>query len=239
MIQNISNFYTTAPKIFVTGRRIFGSDQSAEPETDFTSDAVKLTLSPEAQRLLGKNKADRNPSNTDDEYNATEIKPTDEQTGKSTVNSGSTELSPEEERLVQRLKQTDTAVRIHERQHVAAAGGYVKGGPIYNYITGPDGKRYAVGGRVSLDITSVPNNPEATIRKAQIIKRAALAPADPSAADRAVAANAEKMEQKARAQLQAEARKESKAETAKGQHFKFKAYTRSFLPTGQAVNILI
>jgi len=47
----------------------------------------------------------------------------------------------------------------------------------------------------------VPNDPQATIKKAQQIKRAALAPKDPSSQDRKVAAEASKMEAKARQEL--------------------------------------
>ncbi len=66
---------------------------------------------------------------------------------------------------------------------------------------GPDGKRYAVGGHVKIEISEVPNNPEATIRKAQQIKTAALAPAEPSAQDQKIAAQASQMEAKARQEL--------------------------------------
>ena len=44
-------------------------------------------------------------------------------------------------------------------------------------------------------------DPEATIRKAQTIKSAALAPQDPSSQDRRVAAEASRMEQEARQEL--------------------------------------
>ena len=66
---------------------------------------------------------------------------------------------------------------------------------------GPDGRRYAVGGEVAIDASRVPGDPQATIRKAQVIRRAALAPAAPSAQDQRVAAQATRMEQQARAEL--------------------------------------
>lgn len=99
------------------------------------------------------------------------------------------------------LAKTDRAVRAHEQAHLAAAGGHATSGPRYEYRTGPDGKRYAVGGEVGIDSAPVPGNPEATIRKAQIIQAAASAPADPSSQDRAVAAQAARMEAKARLEL--------------------------------------
>ena len=72
--------------------------------------------------------------------------------------------------------------------HMAAAGGNARGGPSYEYQTGPDGKRYAVGGEVSIDASAVSGDPKATIRKAQQVCRAALEPGDPSGQDRSVAA---------------------------------------------------
>lgn len=60
---------------------------------------------------------------------------------------------------------------------------------------------YAVGGEVSISTGAVPNDPEATLRKAQQIRQAANAPADPSSQDRRVAAEATQLESQARAEL--------------------------------------
>ena len=79
--------------------------------------------------------------------------------------------------------------------------------------TGPDGRRYAVGGSVSIDTAPVKGDPEATIRKAQQIKAAASAPSDPSGQDRRVAAQADALRQQAEAELRAERREESEAAT--------------------------
>ncbi len=106
------------------------------------------------------------------------------------------ELSQDERVVVDKLKARDAAVRAHEMAHVAAAGG-LAGAPVFSYQTGPDGQRYAIGGSVSID-TSPERSPEETVAKAQRIRSAALAPADPSAADRAVASRASRMEQQAR-----------------------------------------
>ncbi len=108
------------------------------------------------------------------------------------------ELSLREKLILEKLKRRDREVRNHEMAHVLAGGPYVLGGPHYIFVVGPDGKLYAVGGEVKIDLSPVPNNPDATIRKAETIKRAALAPANPSAQDRAVAAKAEQMAMKAR-----------------------------------------
>ncbi len=117
-----------------------------------------------------------------------------------TLNSRLDQLSPEEQAELDKLKARDAEVRTHEQAHVAAAGSLVRGGINYTYRTGPDGTRYAVGGSVSID-TSKADTPEATITKAQQIRRAALAPAEPSSADHAAAAKASKMEAEARAEL--------------------------------------
>jgi len=99
------------------------------------------------------------------------------------------ELSPEEQQAIQELKQRDREVRAHEMAHLANAGQYAAGGPSYTYQTGPDGRRYAIGGEVPIDV-SKEKTPEETIRKMQTVRRAALAPANPSGADRAIAARA-------------------------------------------------
>jgi hypothetical protein len=116
-----------------------------------------------------------------------------------------TELSNHEEARVRDLKRRDAEVRTHEMAHVAAGGNLVQGGANFDYETGPDGKRYAVGGNVSID-TSPGNTPEDTLIRAQTIRRAAMAPANPSPQDRQVAAQAIGMETGARKELAEERR---------------------------------
>lgn len=121
---------------------------------------------------------------------------------------GNKELTEEEKQQVKELQSRDREVRAHEMAHVATGGQYVRGGANFEYQTGPDGKRYAVGGEVSIDTSEVSNNPEATIRKMQVVKRAALAPAKPSPQDRSVAAQATQKEMKARQEQQEEVSEE-------------------------------
>ena len=111
----------------------------------------------------------------------------------------SEELTAEEKQQVNELKKRDAEVKAHEQAHMAAGGGLVRGGASYQYEMGPDGKRYAVGGEVQIDV-SPERTPEATIRKMQQVKAAAMAPAQPSGTDRAVAARAGQIEAKARAE---------------------------------------
>lgn len=107
-------------------------------------------------------------------------------------------LSDEEKDYVEKLKKRDAEVRQHEQAHKSAAGDLASGSPNYEYKIGPDGRRYIVGGNVQIDTSAIPNNPEETIKKAQKIKKAALAPSDPSPKDRQVASAATRMEQQAR-----------------------------------------
>lgn len=109
-------------------------------------------------------------------------------------------VSPEEQRFIQKLRQRDLEVRAHEQAHLAAGGQYVTGGPSYDYQTGPDGRQYAIGGEVNIDTSPVPGDPEATADKARTLLRAALAPAEPSGQDQRVAAAARSMEIEASAE---------------------------------------
>jgi SprA family protein len=112
------------------------------------------------------------------------------------------DLSQEERQALTELKTRDREVRAHEQAHLGAAGPYAKGPPSFEFQTGPDGKPYAVGGEVQIDTSEISGNPEATLVKAQTIKRAATAPANPSAQDRQVAAQASRMEIEARKEIQ-------------------------------------
>ncbi len=103
-----------------------------------------------------------------------------------------------------KLKARDAQIRAHEQAHVAAAGGLATAGPKFTFQRDPDGKLYVVGGEVNSETSPVPGDAEATIRKAQTIREAALAPANPSAQDRAVAASTTPMEAAARRELQHE-----------------------------------
>ncbi len=111
-------------------------------------------------------------------------------------------LTLEQIQQIEKLKQRDQEVRRHEAAHLAAAGQHANGGPTFKYQRGPDGKNYSVGGEVSIDTGKVAGDAQATIQKARQIRSAALAPADPSAQDRQVAAAATQMEAEARIELQ-------------------------------------
>jgi len=116
-------------------------------------------------------------------------------------------LSPEALREIRELKMRDQEVRSHELAH-SSVGGQYAGSPTYAYTRGPDGRLYAVGGEVDIDTSTVPGDPEATLEKAEKIVSSALAPANPSAADRNIAARANQMAAEARSQMMREAQEE-------------------------------
>jgi hypothetical protein len=123
------------------------------------------------------------------------------------------QLTPEQEQVVAKLKQREAEVKAHEAAHKAAAGPYASA-PSYTYTTGPDGRQYITGGEVQIDMSAIQGDAEATVRKMEQIKRAALAPADPSSADRAAAAQADAI--KLQAQSQEKEEREAKEEEMDG-----------------------
>lgn len=114
----------------------------------------------------------------------------------------------EEQAQISELASRDREVRTHEQAHAAVGGAYA-GAPTYTFKRGPDGKSYATGGEVGIDTSAVPGDPEATLRKMEVVVRAALAPAEPSAQDRSVAAQAQAQAAAARVELSEMRREES------------------------------
>lgn len=112
---------------------------------------------------------------------------------------GEKELTPEEQRQVEDMKKRDQEVKTHEQAHMSAGSGLVTGSASYQYEKGPDGEKYAVSGEVHLDVAKE-QDADATIKKAEQIKKAALAPMDPSAQDLKVAQKADQMIQEAQAE---------------------------------------
>lgn len=116
-------------------------------------------------------------------------------------------------RQIQQLAERDREVRAHEQAHQSVGGQYA-GAMSLTYERGPDGQNYAIAGEVSIDTGKVPGNPQATLDKAETIRRAALAPAEPSSQDRRVASEAVLMSVEARAEIQ---QMQSEALTEKAQ----------------------
>lgn len=142
-------------------------------------------------------------------------------------------LSQEQQQQVKELKQRDQEVRAHEQAHAAAGGPYASP-PSFEFTTGPDGKRYAVSGEVQIDASPVRDNPQATLRKMDVVVRAALAPADPSSQDLQVARQA----QAERAQAQADLARKREAERKGGAADEAAATTASASAAPLTVDLL-
>lgn len=129
---------------------------------------------------------------------------------------GKADLTPEQVAQLTKLRARDREVRQHEAAHLAASGGLAVSGASFSYQKGPDGVNYAVGGEVQID-TSSGRTPQESIERARTIQAAALAPAQPSGQDKAVAAAAQKMELQARTELAQQATQKKSGKTAQGQ----------------------
>ena len=121
--------------------------------------------------------------------------------------------------MVEELKARDKEVRAHELAH-AIVGGQYAGAPTYEYQYGPDGRSYAVGGEVQIDI-SKESTPEKTLQKMEQVVASAMAPQEPSAQDVRVANQARQIAAEARSDLSAE--KAAPSETRKGEQNASKA----------------
>ncbi len=123
-----------------------------------------------------------------------------EHEGGSHDESHSEDITSQEAIEIKRLQQRDQEVRAHELAH-ASVGGATTGLPSYEFEIGPDGKKYAVAGEVSVDLAAVKGDPRATIAKMEKVHAAALAPANPSSQDVRVAAQATEIIAQAKAEL--------------------------------------
>lgn len=197
MISNIYNF----PAVGTSEADMYKPPVSLLGQQKEKKEAYELYLSEEGWKILGDDKPEKPQDAEKTPVGATIAVAPD---GEEEENISETEeLSEEEQRQLDELKRADKKVRAHEQAHVNAAGGYARGGANYDYVTGPDGKRYASSGHVNLDV-SPEKKPEETVKKAEVIKRAALAPTDPSPSDRQIAANAQKMAADAQRELAVE-----------------------------------
>ncbi len=123
------------------------------------------------------------------------------------------ELNPEEKKQLAEMQQRDREVKAHEQAHRNAGAG-LAGAPSYEYAKGPDGRRYAVGGEVQIKTSGGGGGGdssqaiEGALRDAETVKKAALAPAEPSSQDRQVASQASADISRLRAEKSAKEREE-------------------------------
>lgn len=195
------------------------TEAAQRPKIPQPSSAAEGSSSKNATDFAEQSKANLPGSyQTEQERLVQEEKSSQQQSSKEDASQGSEQRAEEELELaelqqVQKLQSRDREVRAHEQAH-ASVGGNLAGAPNLNFTTGPDGKRYAVSGDVSIDISKVSNDPAATIRKLEQVQRAALAPANPSSQDRKVAAQAAASETQARSDLNVQRLEESKQQEA-------------------------
>lgn len=138
---------------------------------------------------------------------------------------------------IRALATRDREVRAHEQAH-AAVGGPHAGHPNYQYTQGPNGVRYASSGHVNIDISPVANDPQATLEKMQTVARAALAPAEPSPQDRAVAAKANQLAAEARAQI-AQTQQEQTEQLLRSQERHEKAHHEMGGTSGSLLDLVV
>lgn len=117
-------------------------------------------------------------------------------------------LSDKEKQELKELKSRDLEVKKHEQTHQRVGSPYTSS-PSYEYETGPDGKKYAVAGSVSID-SKDEETPEKTAEKMRIIIKAAKAPAQPSSKDLSVAADASRRLNEANAKVHKEKQEQMK-----------------------------
>ncbi|GGY87078.1 hypothetical protein GCM10011613_35340 [Cellvibrio zantedeschiae] len=194
MINSISSSASTVAPYAPIGRQPVGLES-----TELKSSSLKA-LEQSAETAPGQNR--RGP-----EYSPNQDAERDRVANPQQKSAAQQEQQQKEQRQISELATRDREVRAHEQAH-ASIGGQYAGSPTYSFERGPNGVNYAVGGEVAIDTSPVPNDPEATLRKAQIIRAAASAPAEPSPQDRRVAAQAASLENEARAQIAAESASE-------------------------------
>ncbi|MBR9970536.1 putative metalloprotease CJM1_0395 family protein [Magnetospirillum sulfuroxidans] len=111
---------------------------------------------------------------------------------------GEKDLSQSERQNLKQLQSADRAVKAEERKHAAVAGAY-GGAPQYQYVQGPDGKFYAVAGKVDVGVPANTSDEDAA-RAHKAIAAAATSVSTPSSADFSAAAQAHRKAVEAYAQ---------------------------------------
>lgn len=106
----------------------------------------------------------------------------------------------QEQQQIFKLQQAEKDVIAHEMAH-KAAGGAVTGPASYEHTEGPDGKHYVTAGEVQVNAPAG-STEEETLKILETVRRAALAPAQPSPQDLRVAASASAQIEQTKAQLQ-------------------------------------
>ena len=184
------------------------ANEKSAAETGLGSEADKVKTPGQApQPLTYEKPVPQGSQQLNTQNDSTKDNGQDASAGKENAEEQQQQQQQAEQQQITELKQRDAEVRAHEQAH-ASLGGQYASSPRYEYERGPDGRRYAVGGEVSIDISEA-STPEETIRKAQQVKAAALAPAEPSAQDLRVATEATQITLEARSEIASEKAKEA------------------------------
>jgi len=192
------------------------SKQATSQSTPLNENNRFVTLSEQGRHLSQHNHAEQDLANRASDTHqhhgsqlVYEKKPQIQPQSKFQIEQG---LSDAEQKEVEQLRRRDQEVKNHERAH-ASVGGPHAGAPQYEYETGPNGSRYAINGQVSIDLSAIANNPQATIDKMKQVYRAALAPLEPSSQDRSIASEAQRSINTARTELAKEIAEESEQDS--------------------------
>ena len=117
------------------------------------------------------------------------------------------QMSAEQKKQIAEMKAVEQKVKAHEQAH-RSVGGKFSGGISYDFQKGPDGQQYIVGGEVPIQMPRS-DNPEETIQAMEQVRRAALAPANPSSQDMQVASKASQAILEAQSELKSKENKEA------------------------------
>lgn len=206
----------TEPKLLVETRteRVDASYKSVE-KTDKSQASHLDKQRKQSAALSSQVQTPVNPSNSEPLVSPSEVK-----RGAAASKSDSTSNEQTEAQLradqavIQHLKLRDQEVRAHEQAHASVGGAHASAAS-FSYTRGPNGALYATGGEVGISTSPIEGDPQATLQKARQVQAAALAPLNPSAQDRSVAARAGQMAANAIADL-ANERSASAKEAASG-----------------------
>jgi hypothetical protein len=197
-----SSFDTSLTKISASTENAYSSrtNQGAQSQRNGTLPAIRDAQELQPYRVTISEEALRKAGLIKDESQTNKIGAPAKNNSASAEDSSST-VNDQEARELESLKQIDRKVRAHEQAHVMAGGSLVRGAASFGYATGSDGRLYAVSGEVSIDSSPVQDDPGATVSKMMRVISAALAPAQPSGQDRAVASAATKAQVEAQQQV--------------------------------------
>jgi len=96
------------------------------------------------------------------------------------------EMTRRERAVLDSLRDRHREVQEHEMDHFVTGSPYTRA-PEYWCVTGPDDKMYAIGGITPMDVSPIPGDIAGTLSKYRKLKRAALAPHQPSDVDEMLA----------------------------------------------------